>query len=173
MIFSVISATFSLCLALSHRLKHEHMKNAQYHYRTKKVFKMKIESQKFQSYHRYTHKMLTKSICSVLNIDNIGYIEVFYIVSARNALNVFIQVTQGMDIDITQLADGASGTYNGVFKQEIDEKLGLKIGASAEGSDIQNRIRIAVVKDKTAMGYDVGQITQSVVTVTHSESTRA
>ena len=118
MIFSVISATFSLCLALSHRLKHEHKKNAQYHYRTKKVFKMKIECQKFRSYHRYTHKMLTQSICSVLNIDNIGY---FFIVSARNALNVFIQVTQGMDTDIRQLADGSSGTYNGVLKQEINK----------------------------------------------------
>ena len=66
---------------------------AQYFYRVKKSYKMKIEFSQFTRYHRYTHTLLTNVVCSVLGIDNVGNIEIYYIVAIRNGIVVHMNVS--------------------------------------------------------------------------------
>ena len=153
MTFSICSAVVSVFGAISGRFKNKYnyTQAFQYYYSAKAVYKMKIECDKLESYHKYTHKMLTKTICNVLSIDNTGNIEVFYIVSARNAIIAYIEVTN-TDLSQPELqntkstsetVDTVNGGKNGLFgqiaqfgddnqltetlKQELNEKLNLKL----------------------------------------------
>lgn len=203
MIFSSCSAILSFLIACSQRMKHNYIKAVEYHYRVKKVFKMRIDCQKLRSYHKYTHKILTKTMCYVSGIDNTGNIQVFYIVSARNAIIEYIEVTNadiGLEnriqsmpslsdddmmnasqgkkgslfVKIHQLDDNG-GSLNDAFKQELNRKFNFKLSSSGNEKKtatgevsaqidhgIKNAIRITIIRDKTALSYDVGHITDVV-----------
>ena len=149
MTFSLCSAIVSIFGAISGRLKYDYTKAEQYHYRVKQVYKMRIECDKLESYHKYTHKLMTKTLCSVLSIDNAGNIEVFYVVSARHSIIIFIQVSntdvlreqpklnpmnsQSMDRETKQGPEGLfslmnrlgeqQSVLNETLKQELNDKL--------------------------------------------------
>ena len=134
---------------------------AKYHYRVKKLFKMKIECSKFKSYHKYCHKMIEKSICHVLSIDNTGNIEVVYIVSARHAIIVYMQVSQ-VQIDCNDPTndnkqglfssmlefDDKNSCLNEALKQELDERLNLKVGIKIDKNQLEPGQNDRVVGDK-------------------------
>ena len=97
MIFSACSAIVSISRAITGHLKDDFLynrsKRAQYYYRAKMVYKMRIDCTSLKSYHKYTHKLMTKAICGVLSVDNSGNIEVFHIISARHAIILYIEVS--------------------------------------------------------------------------------
>ena len=151
--FSCISIIFNLFYAISQRLKPQYklsqqkqQQHQQQVYGTQKVYKMKIVCEKLQSHHRYTHKVLTKSLCSVLGIDNCGDIEVFYVVSARQGIVAYIQVlnrkinsntyTNTIEGDSSKLNKLSSrflhisdpaNPLNEALKQEINDHLKLNL----------------------------------------------
>ena len=62
---------------------------------------MKIECKELRSYHKYIHKLPENVICCVLSIDNTGnVIEVFYIRTARQCIQAYVQVS---DFDVTMV----------------------------------------------------------------------
>ena len=103
---------------------------------------MQMECEKLKSYHQYTHKMIEQSMCYVLGIDNTGNIEVFYIVSAGNAIVVYIQVSE-VEIDTNNMNKngllstisefGAEGSsLNEALKQELNQRLNLNAAAKID-----------------------------------------
>ena len=151
MFFSVCSATISLITSISNRFKYNYLysksKKAKYYYRVKKSFKMQIECEKLKSYHQYTHEMIEKSMCYVLGIDNTGNIEVFYIVSAGDAIVVYVQVSE-VEIDAnnmnkkgllsTILEFGVAGSsLNEALKQELNQRLNLNVATKIDPTLLQ------------------------------------
>ena len=139
MFFSVCSATISLITSISNRFKYNYMysksKKAKYHYRVKKSFKMKIECDNLDSYHKYTHKMIEKSMCYVLGIDNTGNIEVFYIVSARNAIIVYMEISE---VEIEKMVSNAISNANNMNKKGLLSTI-LEFGV--EGSSLSEALK--------------------------------
>ena len=187
MLFSICSVIVSLFSALSGRFKAKSkvLQSAEYHYTTKEVIKMKIECDKLKSYHKYIHKLLTEIICGVLCVDDIGNIEVFYIVSARNSIIAYIEIltclvdstsprstsstmTSNLKNDLSQIYQFAESNspLNVAFKQEINEKLNLDVVShdrSQPGqrrSTIGNTIIVSITKENVGFSSDVGAVVQ-------------
>ena len=160
MMFSSCSAFLSFCFAMSNRIKHTYIKEIEYHYRKTKVYKMRIECEKFGSQHKYTHKLLTKTICSILRLDNTGNIQVFYIVSARNAIIAYIEVSNadiGLELqkalsrslESTQ-DDNDLHVKRGLF--EMIEQLGDAQAGEANGGGELNKILKQELNEKLNLG---------------------
>ena len=119
MFFSTTSAMISISQQVSRKMKQESEihTSAKFFYRAKRTFKMKIECSKFERHHQYTHRLIEKTICSVLGIDNAGNIEVFYIIPIRHAIIAYMEVSN-INIDSTgtvgntnnNTMDGPGGT---------------------------------------------------------------
>ena len=186
MLFSICSVIVSLFSAISGRFKEKIkvLKSAEYHYTTKEVIKMKIECKKLQSYHQYTHKLLTEIICGVLCVDDIGNIEEFYVVSARNAIVAYLEIltcvmdsksarsTSGSNVnninDLSQIYQFAKSNcpLNVAFKQELNEKLNLNIlnenplQPGQRRNTIGDAIIVSVTNENVGFGSDVGSVVQ-------------
>lgn len=185
MLFSTISVFFSISQAMSRRLTNKQFAtNARFHYRTKEIYKMKIECVQFKTWHRYTHTLLTNTICNVLGIDNMGNVQVFYVVPMRQGIMVYMEIsnidmymdyesnkakntsnnTSNIFSKILEIGDNSNSTLNEQFKQELNEKLHFELGQqiiepgqTVTNSDIKNFIgdNMKISIAKDKMGLSV------------------
>ena len=171
MIFSTCSALVSISRAITGHLKDDFIYNrskaAQYHYRVKVVYKMRIDCDKLESYHRYTHKLMTKTICGVLSIDNSGNIEVFHIVSARNAIIMYIEVSN-LDLGESQLemmnarstSIESATTVNSSVKDSLFSKM-KQLGQSGQAQnealkqDLNEKLNLSLENTDGKIGKDI------------------
>ena len=141
MLFSVMSVIFNLFYAISRQMKQRYKfaSKQRLYYESKKVYKLKIECSKLESYHRYTHKLLQKLLCSVLGIDNSGNIEVFYIVPVRNGIIAHVQVLiTKFDQHKTKTTRTANSTGANTDKAELFTRF-EQVGK--EGGELQEALK--------------------------------
>ena len=147
-------------------------------YSQKRTFKIKIECQNLKSYHKHTHKLLGKIICSTLGIDNRGNIEVFYVLSARQSLVAYLQISNA-NIDGSKASNSMSlfsrfvqigndkESISESFKLSLNEYLRLNVEA-ANGSNmlapgevenvIGDKIKITIEEQKSGLSVDPGAV---------------
>ena len=101
MLFSVVSVIFNLFYEISRQLKHRYKSSTQsLCSESQRIYKIKILCEEIKSYHKYTHKLLAKLLCSVLGIDDSGNIQVFYIVGIRHGIIAHVEIcTTNLDDD--------------------------------------------------------------------------
>ena len=185
MLFSILSCVISILKSFVVSQKESAVKccdtsenRAKYNYRAKKLFRMRIECEYLKIYHRYTHKLILQSICRALEIDNTGNIEVFYIYSIRNAIIVYIDVSNvnlgannnrmsnknNIFNDILKLdnnyhvssmnVNNSFTNENIAFRQEICEHLQFEY----ENIDINDIIKVYIIEDKNSLEFNKSRI---------------
>ena len=180
MIFSFFSIVFRLFQAISRKTNKQAsvMSQAEYHYRVNKLFTVKIECDKLESYHRFSHKVITDILCSIFRIDNSGNnIEVFYVYPVRQALIIYIQISNyGIDtskldlfVSILKIANDEEGPLCEQFKMEFNERLNLDIkqynrdSGSREGGRqwmeiIGDRIKVFVMQQEIKLSVNANEV---------------
>ena len=186
MLFSILSCVISILKSFVVSQKESAVKccdtsenRAKYNYRAKKLFRMTIECEYLESYHRYTHKLILQSICRALPIDNTGNIEVFYIYPIRNAATVYIDVSNVNlgDGNINRMSN-KNNIFNDVFKldnnyhasnmnvnnsftnenipfrQEMCEHLQFEY----KNIDINDIIKVYIIEDKNSLEFNKSRI---------------
>ena len=174
MIFSLFSILYRIFESISRKTKQNSiLSKPEYHYRVKKLYIMKIECDKLQSYHRYTHSTITDVLCRIFGIDNVfNNIEVFYIYPIRQGLIVYMEVSNyghgksklNLFQSILKLRDDQEGSLNESFKLELDQclNLGIKsndsnvyVRASVNDDEIiGNRIKIFVKHEENKLSVN-------------------
>ena len=128
---------------------------------------MRIDCDKLESYHRYTHKLMTKTICGVLSIDNSGNIEVFHIVPARNAIIMYIEVSN-LDLGESQLemmnarstSIESTTTVNSSVKDSLFSKM-KQLGQSGQAQnealkqDLNEKLNLSLENTDGKIGKDI------------------
>ena len=156
MLFSVLSAMVSFSYEISRKSKAISLssdKRAKYFYRSRKSYKMRIICEKLQSQHRYTHNLLTKIICHILGIDNVGNVQIFYTYNVRNAIIAYMEVSNVdfygnvVNVCVAELYDiegkndqlfnyiNMIGVEGSVLNQALKQELRCRLGWDSDNNN--------------------------------------
>lgn len=116
------------------------------------MYKMTIDCGTFRKYHIHCHSLLEKTICSVMGVDDNGWIEVFYTASAQDKIFCYFQVlkqpllqlvasseqeNQGQILSAKIFQIGEPGhNLNTMFKEEFSKGLTSTKTASVINMDV-------------------------------------
>ena len=111
---------------------------------TTTTYKVEIKCDKFKTYHKYTHKLIGHCICSALGIDDIGNIEVFYVISAHKAIVCYVQVSNlnGTDSYNGEKSIFSIGQKNSNTNQAFIQEMMDKLEFSTEGTSNNMEVNV-------------------------------
>lgn len=134
LLFSLFSFLYGLIDKITLYYKNQSDFHVRYNYRKKRYFKLTIKSPNFQSYQIFSHKMLTKILCELFEVEKHN-IQIGYIYKIRNGIVANLEIN---DFDLEENYDESFRRANSSSVNEsgvitiFDKMLQIDSGCKVE-----------------------------------------